>query len=136
MDPEQLIDVVQSLDPLSDLPRTGWLLRGDVPMPSKTPAVASAMRDLDAAIAREILTAEQLTLFEEVEDRSTLEARVVKAADKLQMMIKALTYEQQGRGRLSDFWVNPGNFADLGIAPAGAIFEAIARRAGRPVPGR
>jgi len=187
MDPEKIIDVVQALDPLSDLPRTGWLLRGvrpcesiaehcwgvalvammlvdalraggapvdgervlrmailhdapeartgDVPMPSKTPEVVSAMHDLEMGIAREILSPEQLAVFEEVEGRSSVEARIVKAADKIQMMIKALTYEQQGRGQLSDFWVNPANFADLGIAPASAVFEAIARRAGRPVPG-
>ena len=28
MKPEQLIDILESLSPLADLPRTGWLLRG------------------------------------------------------------------------------------------------------------
>ena len=34
MDSERYLDVVLALDPLSDLPRTGWLLRGISPAES------------------------------------------------------------------------------------------------------
>ncbi len=46
-----------------------------------------------------------LALWEEFEQRSTLEARVVRAADKLEMLIQAYQYEKTGYQSLGDFWV-------------------------------
>lgn len=182
-----MIDVVLGLDPLGDLPRTGWVLRGvrgdcesiaahtvgvtvvammlvdvlrakgqsidgervlrmavlhdaaeasmgDVPMPSKTPEVRAALAGLERSIVEQLLPTTWVTVWEEAEARTTLEARIVKAADKLQMMVKALRYDAQGRGGLEDFWNNPGNFADQGLPEARAMFEAIVARAGRELP--
>ena len=69
-----------------------------------------------------------------MEHGESIEARVVKAADKIQMMAKALTYGRQQRGNLAEFWAVPKNFDDRGIPIARELFEAIARRAGREVP--
>ena len=53
---------------------------------------------------------------------ATPEARLVKACDKLQMMIKVTVYERWGEGSLAEFWDNPDNFPDLGFAPVAEIF--------------
>jgi len=187
MTPDAMIDVVLGLDPLGDLPRTGWVLRGvrgdcesiaahtvgvtivammfvdavrargeevdgervlrmavlhdaaeasmgDVPMPSKTPEVRAALAGLERTIVESLLPGPWVNTWEEAEARLTLEARIVKAADKVQMMVKALRYDGQGRGGLEDFWNNPGNFADQGLPEARAMFEAIVARAGRELP--
>ena len=64
----------------------------------------------------------------EAERGDSLEARLVKAADKAQMMIKALSYERQQRGHLEEFWSNPKNFDDRGVAVARELFAVLAAR--------
>jgi putative hydrolase of HD superfamily len=181
-----ILDTLVGLDPMADLPRTGWLLRGvrpcesiadhsygvalvtmlltdalraegqaidgeralrmalvhdapeartgDVPMPSKTARVDAALAELEASLVEALLPAPQRADWRAMEAGEGIEARVVKAADKIQMMIKALIYERQQRGDLSEFWVNPKNFDDRGLPLAREVFDAIAARAGRSVP--
>jgi putative hydrolase of HD superfamily len=181
-----ILDTLVGLDPMADLPRTGWLLRGvrpcesiadhsygvalvtmlltdalraeghaidgeralrmalvhdapeartgDVPMPSKTARVDAALGELEASLVEALLPAPQRADWRAMESGEGIEARVVKAADKIQMMIKALIYERQRRGDLSEFWVNPKNFDDRGLPLAREVFDAIAARAGRSVP--
>jgi putative hydrolase of HD superfamily len=174
--PSELVDVVQFLDRLAALPRTGWLLRGvtdpesiaehslgvavvasllvddlrergvavdgekvlrmalvhdaaeaftgDIPMPAKTPELKAALVRAEDGLLANVLTPAQLSLWREVEAGATIEARVIKAADKLQMTIKALTYVQQGRGRLDEFFAKKS--ADLDLARE--AFAEIERR--------
>ncbi|CAN5802410.1 HD family hydrolase [soil metagenome] len=183
---EAILETMLQIDPLADLPRTGWLLRGvrpcesiadhgfgvaflammlvdamraegtvvdgervlrmalvhdvaeartgDVPMPNKTARMSEALHDLEATLVRELLPASLREAWAEVEVGDSLEARVVKVADKAQMMIKAVAYERQKRGHLDGFWVNPMNFDDRGIAVARELFVAVAAAAGRPLP--
>ena len=186
LDADDLIDVLQKLDPLSELPRTGWLLAGirpcesiadhshgvavaamllvdqlrargeqvdgervlrmallhdaaeaatgDVPMPQKTPAIEQELHRLEERIVGGMLPADLAALWKEAENPETLEARVVKAADKIQMMVKVLTYDRARRGVLDRFWRNPRNFDDRGIEVASEVFDAICARAGKPRP--
>ncbi|MCU0726679.1 MAG: HD domain-containing protein [Planctomycetes bacterium] len=97
---------------------------GDVPLIRKTPddeaREHAAADDLVSGLPsfyREVL--------DEVRAQESLEARIVKAADKLQMMAKVLAYEAEGRGDLSRFWENPRNFHDAGLPAARALFEAV-----------
>jgi putative hydrolase of HD superfamily len=57
--------------------------------------------------------------------QETVESRIVKAADKLQMMAKVLAYEADDRGALEGFWGNPRNFYDAGLPAARGLFHAI-----------
>ncbi|MDD2624124.1 MAG: HD domain-containing protein [Candidatus Riflebacteria bacterium] len=53
---------------------------------------------------------ETLKLFNEFEDAKTVEARFVKAIDKLEMLVTAAEYEKAGFSGLTDFWENPFTF--------------------------
>lgn len=109
---------------------------GDVPMPSKTVRVDEALAELEATLVDALLPAAQREDWRAMERGDSLEARVVKAADKIQMMVKALCYERAQRGGLAEFWQSPKNFDDRGVPLAREVFDAIARRAGRVVPRR
>jgi putative hydrolase of HD superfamily len=186
MNPEQAIDVLLTLDPLADLPRTGWRLRGidpcesiadhsfgvavmammlvdglraggtdidaertlrlalvhdapeaftgDIPMPSKTPELDKELDALETRLFAKHLPASWQPLWAELLECTSLEARVVKASDKLQMMVKVLRYERTRGAMLEDFWRNPKNFDDKGIELASNIFDAICERAERTRP--
>ena len=55
----------------------------------------------------------------------TAEAKLVKACDKLQLMIKIFAYERWGAQGLGEFWSNPANFTDHGFAPVGTLFDQL-----------
>lgn len=178
----RIVDTLVALDPLAELPRTGWLLRGirpcesiadhshavaltvmllvdalrdegvavdgekalrmaivhdapeaktgDVPMPQKTPELRAALQAHEAALAARLLP--DATPYLEAAHGDSLEARIVKAADKLQMMTKALIYERQGRGDLHEFWQNDANFEDRGLAVVREAFALLRARHADP----
>ncbi|MFW5739143.1 MAG: HD domain-containing protein [Myxococcota bacterium] len=182
---DEIIDTVLALDSLSDLPRTGWRLRGvrpgesiadhvfgvtlvtamltdvlreqgveidgeralrlaivhdaaeartgDIPMPVKSKAFSEAVADVEQRIVEGMLPAAWTAWWQEAEEGRTLEARVVKAADKIQMMARALSYERQGRGDLQEFWDNPANFRHMDIAVAKSVYERLVERRNRLV---
>ena len=179
MTPAQLVDLLVNLNPLSELPRTGWVLRGvanpetiaahshgvavvamcivdalreagetvdgervlrlallhdapeaatgDVPMPVKTPGLQSALKAAEGALADRLL-GRYAEAFHEVEKKESLEARIVKASDKIQMMIKLLCYTKQGRGSLEEFWDNPANQRHADLPFAKQVYAEILRR--------
>lgn len=101
---------------------------GDIPMPAKTAELDVALERAEDALLSAALPADQLALWREAEAGGTLEARVVKAADKLQMLVKALTYEEQRRGRLDEFWENTKNRRHMDLDFARELFDEIDRR--------
>jgi len=58
---------------------------------------------------------EYRSLWLEFEENSTLEGKIVRVADRLDMMVQALEYGQAGWRNLDDFWNNQNNFEDFGI---------------------
>ena len=193
MDPAraaQLVTTLEALDPLGDLPRTGWVVRGvvpaesiaahtcavailvamicdelraagtaidgeralrmalvhdapeartgDVPMPHKTPAMTAALEELEARLAAELLPP---ALYADWRDHAngSIEARVVAAADKIQMLAKLGLLERQGRAvgpAFEGMWANPANLRALELAPVRTLYEAVFARAGRSLPAR
>ena len=115
---------------IGDLPRTSSHY---FPKGSKNAAETAAMADILAPVAERALP-----LYDEYQQGATPEARLVKACDKLQLMLKVAVYERWGTGALAEFWDNPDNFPDGGFTVVRELFEELrARRnaeaAGMPV---
>jgi len=102
---------------------------GDIPMPAKTPELDAALAKSEELLVAKVLSPSDLALWKEAEIGTTLEARIVKAADKVQMLIKALTYEKQRRGRLDEFWESKSNRRHMDLDLARATFAELERLA-------
>jgi putative hydrolases of HD superfamily len=83
---------------LTDLPATAVRL---IPKEVKSRAEALAMADLLAPLPE---TAHLGALWQEFEDQTSPEGKLVRDADKLEMMVQCLRYEQAGSNGLGEFW--------------------------------
>jgi putative hydrolase of HD superfamily len=83
---------------LTDLPATAVRL---IPPEVKSQAEAAAMADLLAPLPGGGRLA---ALWQAFEDYSSPEGRLVRDADKLEMMVQCLRYEQAGSRGLDEFW--------------------------------
>ena len=109
----------------------------DIPMPVADAHLKEAKQAAEHAIAAEMLDGlpgNLPALHEEFDRAETAEARLLRGLDKAQMMIKVWCYDLERRGCLEEFWTNPANFRDYGIAPVSALFDAICAKAGRQRP--
>lgn len=114
-----LHDLAESL--IGDLPAT---VRRFIPPEQKHAAERAAMQEIVAALPA---AAGYLALWEEYNAGATPEARLVKDADRLDMMIQAYLYEQAGQRNLDDFW--QGATPERFHAPAArALFLALLDR--------
>jgi putative hydrolases of HD superfamily len=105
---------------------------GDLPVTVKKYFGADALHAADGRIAAEMLEplgrvgADYVELWREYEARASLEARIVKAADKLDLLVQANEYEKGGARALSEFWEGAeAGFAALGVGELAA--DLIAR---------
>jgi putative hydrolase of HD superfamily len=105
---------------IGDLPRTSSHY---FPEGAKRTAEAAAMADVLAPLAERALP-----LYEDYQQGRTPEARLVKACDKLQLMLKVAVYERWGTGALAEFWDNPDNFPDGGFPAVKELFEELRAR--------
>ncbi len=117
---------------VGDLPRTAARY---LPDGAKDAAESAALAEILAPLGERARR-----LAEEYRDGASPEARLVKACDKLQLMLKVWVYERWGAGGLAEFWDNPDNFPDDGFAPVRELFEELRRRRqgwrrGSPEPG-
>lgn len=112
-----LHDLPESLT--SDIPAPAWRR---LPPGSKRQAERAAMEE----IAGECGAGEGwLALWTELQEQQSLEAKVVHDADRLDMFLQALVYEQQtSNRRLAEFWARP---PDLHTEPAQLIYQEIRR---------
>ena len=109
----------------------------DISMPVADAHLKAAKQQAEQAIAAEMLDGlpgNLAALHVEFDAAKSAEARLLRGLDKAQMMIKVWCYDQERRGCLDEFWTNPKNFVDYGIAPVSALFDAICARADRPRP--
>ncbi len=88
---------------------------GDIPytalayFPNKSEIEIQAVKDILSPLGSEV-SAANLELFNEFENGRSLEARFVRAIDKLEMLITASEYEKAGFSGLTDFWNNASTF--------------------------
>ena len=110
----------------------GEALIGDIPQSADSPlstdlkhtAESSAVATLTTPLGR--VGGEYRRLWEEFEEGRTPEARLVRAADKLEMLIQAREYEQVGYTCLEEFWTHAANrrhFAEF--APVAAVLGLL-----------
>ncbi len=119
---------------IHDLPEVQTM---DIPLPVGGAAFRAAKTDEETGIFNAIFQgqdAEWKDLFRRFQEGTCPEARLVKGLDKVQMMIKVMGYEREGRGRLGEFWTNPENFKDYGVPLVRELFDDIFRVAERERP--
>lgn len=115
---------------------------GDIPytalkyFPDKSKIESEAVEDILGPLGPR-LTAESLQLFKEFEEATSVEARFVKAIDKLDMLITAAEYEKTGFSGLSDFWNNDSTFKSIEEFPELASYaEHLRSNRDRRISGR
>jgi putative hydrolases of HD superfamily len=102
----------------------------DLPGPIKKRIGAAAVAAAEGEAAKIILdeACPGWSAFEaSYRDQDCLEARIVKAADRIQMVAKAIQYHRQHRGDVRRF-LNLGPHDALGIPLVAAIFDALEER--------
>jgi putative hydrolase of HD superfamily len=105
---------------IGDLPRTSSHY---FPEGAKKAAESAAMADVAGP-----LDERARLLYDEYLHAATPEARLVKACDKLQLMLKVAVYERWGMGALAEFWDNPENFPADGFPAVREIFAELLER--------
>jgi len=105
---------------IGDLPRVASRY---FPPGAKNTAELAAMEEILAPLPERALD-----LYREYQEGKSPEARLVKACDKLQLMLKVTVYERWGTGALAEFWDNPENFPDGGFAVVKELFEELRAR--------
>ncbi|HOD50204.1 MAG TPA: HD family hydrolase [Candidatus Hydrogenedentes bacterium] len=109
----------------------------DIPMPAGDAYLKEAKREAEQAIFEGLLSGfppRYAVYHQELLDAASPEARLIRGLDKVQMMIKIVMYQKEGRGRLAEFWNNQKNFADFGVEPVSRLFDAICSHAGKTRP--
>jgi putative hydrolase of HD superfamily len=95
---------------------------GDLPSTIKRYFGSATLKTADQRVLREMLSNlgtlgdSYLELWLDYEQRVSLEARLVKGADKLDLLLQAYEYEKGGADSLQEFWDGAEeDFATLGI---------------------
>ncbi len=91
-------DLAESL--VTDLPAT---LARFLPPDVKHNAERAALAEIFAALP---VPGDYLALWEEYDAGQTVEARLVRDADKLEVLLQAFVYERSGYRNLDEFWDN------------------------------
>jgi putative hydrolase of HD superfamily len=110
---------------LHDLPEA---LTTDIPTPAWRYLPPGIKTDVERKAMQEMLDNTQfapafMALWEELHAAQTPEARLVDDADKLEMFVQALVYEQQtGNVQLEQFWARPYTF---NFPQAQAIYDEL-----------
>jgi len=103
----------------------------DIPQPARRYLGEQHVSDAERRAVDDLLAAcpaHWRACWHEFEDGATLEARVVKAADKLELMHRILMYERQQNGEFERFWHWDKNFRGEDIEAARELFEEMKRR--------
>lgn len=100
---------------IAQIHEIGEAIIGDIPQSMDSPLSADLKQQAERAAVQRLtgplgsVGAEYHRLWEEFEAAGTVEARLVRAADKLEMLIQAREYEQIGFRCLEEFWAHAAN---------------------------
>ncbi|MGC1123366.1 MAG: HD domain-containing protein [Candidatus Methanofastidiosia archaeon] len=86
---------------------------GDIHYESQKYLGKDTLQKAEEQAARDILSGDYLELWKEFAARSTREAQIVAACDKLELYMQALRYEKAGYTGLEHFWKNEWNRKDF-----------------------
>ena len=115
------------------LHETGEILVGDIPHPASVFMGTEVKQRMERAAGKQVLLnfPGLQEIIDEFEAGTTIESRLIRGVDKLQMMIKVLIYESEGQGYLEDFWTYPKNFIETGIPVVDTLFSRIKKVRGK-----
>ena len=106
----------------TDIPSPAWRL---LPAGTKQEMERSAM---DEIMGESAFEPELMSWWEELQVNESVEARLVHDADKIDMFVQAVVYEEHsGNRRLQEFWDNPHRFH---FEAARTIYRALNERRG------
>jgi len=108
---------------------TGEVRLTDLPRRS-SPYVKKFKHDAETLASQDILggVAESvLPLLEEMHELKTVEARLVEAAEELQIITAAMYYAKEQNGDISEYRRDVAKYDDLGIEPARLVADVVAR---------
>jgi putative hydrolases of HD superfamily len=95
---------------------------GDLPSTIKRYFGKKNVKSADHLIAEEIFARlggigkDYLEIWQDYENRNSIESRIVKAADKLDLLLQSVEYEKGGARSLHEFWANSDEeFAGLDL---------------------
>jgi putative hydrolase of HD superfamily len=99
------------------LHESGEIILGDIPSPAASFFGTEGKAKAELEAGRAVLRGhpENLAIMEEFETGKSLEARVARSLDKLQMLIKVLKYESEGKCGLDEFWEYAAKLPPCGI---------------------
>jgi putative hydrolases of HD superfamily len=101
---------------------------GDIPFPAFRHFQPDFKRNAELHAVEEMLEPlgkvgkDYLELWKEFEEGDTIEGKIVRAVDKLEMMIQAGEYEAIGYRCLNEFWTNASTIKDFTVHP---IFREV-----------
>lgn len=100
----------------------------DLPRPVKEMLGKKACREAENKAAKRLFEPD-LSSWREAHDEygraATIEARLVKAADRIQMLAKALQYRAEQRGRTERFFEDRSRYDDYDIDLIAAIYDRL-----------
>lgn len=100
----------------------------DLPLPVKRLLGKNNCRRAEDDAARQLFDhapAPWQTAHDDYRRQKSLEARIVKAADRIQMLAKALQYRAEHRGRTERFFDDRDELDDFDIDLIGAVYDRL-----------
>ena len=123
MDHEKLLKIAL----VHDLPEH---MLGDIHAPATRLLGEDVKEAAELRIIRRLFTGledggEYVDLWKEFADRSSVEGKLVRAIDKLEMFTQAYQYECAGNRMLDDFWGWEGNMRDFGFGEIRELYDEL-----------
>ena len=110
---------------VGDLPRTATAYFG---VEARKGAESAAFKEIVGRLETSAIAEKYSALYEDYEERESLEARLVKAADVIDLLVQTLAFERAGVRGLDEFWdgVTERDFRLDGIA--GEVVNEVLRQ--------